>query len=97
MNITDITASKPNSGSDYGFRPGCESAARTGTDRRLYEEIMFRSEGRLDPPGPVLVNTGKHTARAAADKFVVREQSTEDASGGATTIVPSPARTSARC
>ena len=25
-----------------------------------------------------MVNTGKHTARAAADKFVVREQSTED-------------------
>jgi phosphoenolpyruvate carboxykinase (ATP) len=27
--------------------------------------------------GPVVVSTGKHTARAAADKFVVREQSTE--------------------
>jgi phosphoenolpyruvate carboxykinase (ATP) len=27
--------------------------------------------------GPLLVSTGKHTARAAADKFVVREDSTE--------------------
>ena len=44
----------------------------------LYEEIVFRSEGVLTHLGPVLVNTGKHTARAAADKFVVREQSTED-------------------
>jgi phosphoenolpyruvate carboxykinase (ATP) len=44
----------------------------------LYEEIVFRSEGTLTHLGPVLVNTGKHTARAAADKFVVREQSTED-------------------
>ena len=44
----------------------------------LYEEIVFRSEGSLTHLGPVLVNTGKHTARAAADKFVVREQSTED-------------------
>src|SRR5579863_7785261 len=44
----------------------------------LYEEIIFRSEGSLTHMGPVLVNTGKHTARAAADKFVVREQSTED-------------------
>jgi phosphoenolpyruvate carboxykinase (ATP) len=44
----------------------------------LYEEIVFRSEGTMTHLGPVLVNTGKHTARAAADKFVVREQSTED-------------------
>ncbi len=44
----------------------------------LYEEIVFRSEGSLTHLGPVLVNTGKHTARSAADKFVVREQSTED-------------------
>jgi phosphoenolpyruvate carboxykinase (ATP) len=44
----------------------------------LYEEIVFRSEGSLTHMGPVLVNTGKHTARAAADKFVVREQSTEE-------------------
>jgi len=44
----------------------------------LYEEIVFRSEGTLTHLGPVLVNTGKHTARAAADKFVVREQSTEE-------------------
>ena len=43
----------------------------------LYEEIIFRSEGCLIHQGPVLVNTGKHTARAAADKFVVHEQSTE--------------------
>jgi ATP-dependent phosphoenolpyruvate carboxykinase len=44
----------------------------------LYEESIFRSEGSLSHLGPLVVNTGKHTARAAADKFVVREQSTED-------------------
>jgi phosphoenolpyruvate carboxykinase (ATP) len=44
----------------------------------LYEESVFRSEGRLTHLGPLLVNTGKHTARAAPDKFVVREQTTED-------------------
>ena len=27
--------------------------------------------------GPVVVNTGKHTARAANDKFIVRESTTE--------------------
>ena len=44
----------------------------------LYEESVFRSEGRLTHLGPLAVSTGKHTARAAADKFVVREQTTED-------------------
>jgi phosphoenolpyruvate carboxykinase (ATP) len=44
----------------------------------LYEESVFRSEARLTHFGPLAVSTGKHTARAAADKFVVREQSTEE-------------------
>ncbi len=44
----------------------------------LYEEIAFRGEGRVAHLGPMVVNTGQHTARAAADKFVVREQTTEE-------------------
>ncbi|MCJ7552698.1 MAG: phosphoenolpyruvate carboxykinase (ATP), partial [Ignavibacteriaceae bacterium] len=47
-------------------------------DEALYEEIIFRNEGRISKQGPIVVNTGKHTARAAADKFVVQEQSTKD-------------------
>lgn len=47
-------------------------------DTALYEEAIFRNEGKLTNQGPLVVNTGKHTARAAADKFVVKEQSTED-------------------
>jgi phosphoenolpyruvate carboxykinase (ATP) len=43
----------------------------------LYEEVIFRNEGKLTRRGPLVVNTGKHTARAANDKFVVREPSTE--------------------
>jgi phosphoenolpyruvate carboxykinase (ATP) len=39
---------------------------------------VFRSEARLTHLGPLVVSTGKHTARAAPDKFVVREQATED-------------------
>ncbi|MBL8058046.1 MAG: phosphoenolpyruvate carboxykinase (ATP), partial [Anaerolineales bacterium] len=41
----------------------------------LYEEITFRREGQLAHLGPVVVNTGKHTSRAAADKFIVHEPS----------------------
>ncbi len=44
----------------------------------LYEEIVFRAEGKLSYMGPVVVNTGKHTARAANDKFIVKETTTED-------------------
>ncbi len=47
-------------------------------DEALYEEIIFRNEGKITKQGPVLVNTGKHSARAANDKFVVKEESTEN-------------------
>ena len=47
-------------------------------DEALYEEIVFRNEGKISKQGPIIVNTGKHTARAAADKFIVQEQSTND-------------------
>jgi phosphoenolpyruvate carboxykinase (ATP) len=44
----------------------------------LYEEIIFRGEAKISYLGPVVVNTGKHTARAANDKFIVKESSTQD-------------------
>jgi phosphoenolpyruvate carboxykinase (ATP) len=44
----------------------------------LYEEIVFRREARISHLGPVVVDTGAHTARSANDKFVVRETSSED-------------------
>jgi len=43
----------------------------------LYEEISFRSEAQIAQYGPIVVNTGKHTARAANDKYIVRESTTE--------------------
>lgn len=44
----------------------------------LYEEAIFRNEGKVTLHGPLAVNTGKHTARAANDKFVVREPNSEN-------------------
>ncbi len=44
-------------------------------DEPLYEEIIFRNEAKLSKHGAIVVNTGKHTARAAADKFIVMEES----------------------
>lgn len=43
----------------------------------LYEEAIFRNEGKITRRGPFVVNTGSHTARAANDKVIVRESSTE--------------------
>ncbi len=44
----------------------------------LYEEIVFRHEGQISHMGPVVVDSGKHTARAAQDKYVVREPNSEN-------------------
>jgi phosphoenolpyruvate carboxykinase (ATP) len=44
----------------------------------LYEEAIFRGEASISKMGALVVNSGTHTARAAQDKFVVREASTED-------------------
>lgn len=44
----------------------------------LYEEALFRKEGILAYMGPLCVTTGSHTARAANDKFIVKEPENED-------------------
>jgi phosphoenolpyruvate carboxykinase (ATP) len=44
----------------------------------LYEEVLFRGEAAMARSGPLVVNTGKHTARSAADKYLVREPTSEN-------------------
>jgi phosphoenolpyruvate carboxykinase (ATP) len=44
----------------------------------LYEEASFRQEGSIAYGGPLVVNTGKWSARAAQDKYIVEEPSTAD-------------------
>ena len=44
----------------------------------LYEEVAFRREARISRQGPIVAFTGKHTARSANDKFIVREGTTEE-------------------
>ncbi len=44
----------------------------------LYEEVIFRGEARLSHQGPLIADTGQHTGRAAADKAIVREGTSED-------------------
>ena len=44
----------------------------------LVEEVVFRGEGRIADGGPIVVDTGAHSSRAAQDKFIVREPSSEE-------------------
>jgi phosphoenolpyruvate carboxykinase (ATP) len=44
----------------------------------LYEEAVFRGEGVISRGGPFIAHTGKHTARSANDKFVVRHTDSEN-------------------
>ncbi len=44
----------------------------------LIEEASFRNEGHLTNGGAFLVTTGKHTSRAAQDKYIVKEYTTEE-------------------
>ncbi|MGD1045607.1 MAG: phosphoenolpyruvate carboxykinase (ATP) [Bacteroidota bacterium] len=67
--------------SDYGLDNHGISNLRKAywnlTTEALYEEIVFRQEAKISHLGPIVANTGKHTARSANDKYVVREASTE--------------------
>jgi phosphoenolpyruvate carboxykinase (ATP) len=44
----------------------------------LYEEIARRNEGIFSAHGALIIDTGEHTGRAAKDKAIVREPSSED-------------------
>jgi phosphoenolpyruvate carboxykinase (ATP) len=44
----------------------------------LYEEAVFRGEGVTSSGGPFIAHTGKHTARSANDKFLVRHSDSEN-------------------
>ncbi|MCB9113082.1 MAG: phosphoenolpyruvate carboxykinase (ATP) [Anaerolineales bacterium] len=44
----------------------------------LVEEAVFRGEGAMVAGGAYVANTGKHTARSANDKFVVRHVDSEN-------------------
>jgi phosphoenolpyruvate carboxykinase (ATP) len=44
---------------------------------RLVEEALQRDEGRMAPGGVLVVSTGIHTGRSPKDKFVVRDEASD--------------------
>jgi phosphoenolpyruvate carboxykinase (ATP) len=59
-----------------GIATGATIKANLGT-AALIEEAVRNGEGLLAKHGPLVVETGKHTGRAAKDKFIVRDAETE--------------------
>ena len=45
---------------------------------QIYELALARGEAEIAGSGPLLVKTGAHTGRSAQDKFVVRDETTEN-------------------
>jgi phosphoenolpyruvate carboxykinase (ATP) len=86
IDVLDVrTPAQPQAGalkSDYGL--DVLGLTNTGTiywnlsSEALYEEAVFRREGAVVGQGPLAVQTGNHTARAAQDKFIVREPTSEE-------------------
>jgi phosphoenolpyruvate carboxykinase (ATP) len=44
----------------------------------LVEQAVARGEGKIAKDGPLVVSTGRHTGRSASDKFLVRDETTEE-------------------
>jgi phosphoenolpyruvate carboxykinase (ATP) len=44
----------------------------------LYEEAVRRHEGLIANQGPIVFHTGSHTGRSPKDKYIVREQDSQD-------------------
>jgi phosphoenolpyruvate carboxykinase (ATP) len=46
--------------------------------RTLYQLALRRGEGRLTRDGAIVVDTGEHTGRSPKDKYIVRDETTEE-------------------
>ncbi|MEM6475829.1 MAG: phosphoenolpyruvate carboxykinase [Pseudomonadota bacterium] len=60
-----------------GIETQAEIRSNLGTPA-LVEASLAAQEGALSKHGALVVETGKHTGRSANDKFIVRDETTED-------------------
>ena len=76
MTTIDVRA-KSGDLSLHGLKPTGE-VVWNPTTSLLYEHALKRGDARIAEGGPLVVDTGKHTGRSPKDKFVVREESSQD-------------------
>jgi phosphoenolpyruvate carboxykinase (ATP) len=62
---------------NYGIKEAANVYWNLNTPE-LYEEIARREEGIFSDHGALIIDTGEHTGRAAKDKAIVREPSSDD-------------------
>lgn len=72
-----MTTSLSHSLADQGIATDAAIHANLSSGQ-LTEATLERGEGRRAKNGPLVVETGKHTGRSANDKFIVRDDESED-------------------
>ncbi len=60
------------------FEDAAPRALRNLSAAALYQMAVERGEGAVAAKGPLVVRTGEHTGRSAADKFIVRHDAISD-------------------
>lgn len=63
---------------DYGFQHSSESIFENASQETLLKHAVEYTGAKLTNAGAIVVNTGKHTGRAAKDKYVVLTSKTEN-------------------
>lgn len=62
---------------DYGFKHSSESIFENASQETLLAHAVEYTGAKLTDAGAIVINTGKHTGRAAKDKYVVVSPSTQ--------------------
>ncbi|MFT0858565.1 phosphoenolpyruvate carboxykinase [Ancylobacter sp. G4_0304] len=68
----------PNHGADASGLSGTGKVFWNLTEPALYERAIARGEARLSDSGALSADTGAHTGRSPADRFIVRDETTEE-------------------
>ncbi|NDV86426.1 phosphoenolpyruvate carboxykinase [Aurantimonas aggregata] len=76
--MDEIGTRNPQSGIETTGLEGVSSLRWNLPSAELVETAIRRGEGRLTAHGALVVTTGRHTGRSPRDKFVVRDEATEE-------------------
>jgi phosphoenolpyruvate carboxykinase (ATP) len=76
--VDEIGTRNPHSGIETTGLEGVSSLRWNLPSAELVETAIRRGEGRLTAHGALVVTTGRHTGRSPRDKFVVRDEATDD-------------------